>query len=132
MNITPGEWVHVHCNGNLYLEECVNPPTIRREREGWRYEVVHESGVEIRKGPSHFAKSTGSTLQCNASILVNEEVTADGENVTWLRLKDGRGFINNIGDNDNLLVKKKLDRKNGNAEVSYKLISRLFNPPEAS
>ncbi len=128
----PGEWVHVHCNGNLYLEECVNPPTIRRERDGWRYEVVHQSGVEIRKGPSHLSKSTGSTLQYYASVLVNEEVTADGETVSWLRLKDGRGFINNIGDNNEVLVKKKTEtRINKNIDGSYKLISRLFNPPEA-
>lgn len=128
----PGEWVHVHCNGNLYLEECVNPPSIRRDHEGWRYEVVHEAGVEILTGPSHQAKATGSTIQCQASVLVNEEVCGAGEIVTWLRLKDGRGFIHNIGDDGQIFVRKKElihTKKSGSSDGSYKLISRLFNPP---
>ena len=129
---SPGEWVHVHCNGNLYLEECVNPPRVKRDHDGWRYEVVHESGVDIRKGPSFQSKSNGQTLQCNASILVNEEVIADGETVTWLRLKDGRGFVNTLGQNGELVVKKRDSnsdsKKNGNNnDGSYKLIARLFN-----
>ena len=137
---SPGEWVHVHCNGNLYLEECVNPPRIKRDHDGWRYEVVHETGVEIRKGPSFLSKkANGQTLQCNASILINEEVTADGETVTWLRLKDGRGFVNTLDENGTLIVKKKEsssssnNKKHGNGnDGSYKLIARLFNNPGES
>jgi hypothetical protein len=129
---SPGEWVHVHCNGNLYLEECVNPPTIKRDKDGWRYEVVLESGVKIRKGPSFSAEPTGSTLQCSASVLINEQVIADGETICWLRLKDGRGFINCVGEHGEVVVAKKLSKKNAGNDGSYKLIARLFHPPEVS
>ncbi len=129
---SPGEWVGVHCNGNLYLEECVNPPTIRRDRDGWRYEVICDSGVRIRKGPSFTAHFTGYTLQCSASILINEQVIADGETISWLRLKDGRGFINSVGEHGEVIAKKKTEKKNGGNDASYKLIARLFHPPEVS
>ena len=127
----PGEWVHVHCNGTLYLEECVNPPKIKRDRDGWEYEVVNDSGVKIRKGPSFSAQPTGSSLKHSAIVLINEEVVSDGESISWLRLKDGRGFINCIGEQGEIVVAKKSGKKAGN-DGSYKLIARLFHPIELS
>ena len=128
---TPGEWVHVHCNGNLYLEECVNPPKIKRDRDGWEYEVLNESGVKIRKGPSFSAQPTGVSLQYSAIVLINEEVVSDGDSISWLRLKDGRGFINTVGEQGELVVTKKSSKKAGN-DASYKLIARLFHPSDMS
>jgi len=128
----PGEWVHVHCNGNLYLEECVNSPTIRRNRDGWRYEVLIESGIAIRKGPSFLAKLAGEALQCNESVLINEQVHADGDTITWMRLKDGRGWIHNMDEDGKDIVVEKMLKKAGGNDASYKLIARLFNPPDAT
>ncbi len=121
---TPGEWVHVHCNGHLYLEECVNPPSIERHPDGWRYEVSCLSGVDIRRGPSFSAKTTGSTLQYCASVLINEKVTASGEVLTWLRLKDGRGWVHNVGENAEVMMKSYSSKKDAKPSVN-KLISRL-------
>jgi len=127
------EWVHVHCNGNLYLEECVNPPTIKRDRDGWDYEIMYESGVPIRKGPSFSAHLTGSKLQCSAIVSINEVVTADGESISWLRLKDGRGFICTHGENgDTMVIKKRNQVKKSVNDQSYKLIARLFQPSDLS
>ena len=45
---TIGEFVQIHCNGHLYLEECVNPPSFERHPGGWRYEVISANGINIR------------------------------------------------------------------------------------
>jgi hypothetical protein len=122
----PCEWVHVHCNGHLYLEECVHPPFIERHAEGWRYEVTCESGVSIRVGPSFEAAETGGFLQHFAIVLVNEKVTADGESLTWLRLKDGRGWIHNLSRNGESILT--LCAAKGKKSIDHsvtKLISRL-------
>jgi len=123
---TPGEWVHVHCNGHLYLEECVNPPSIERHQDGWRYEVILESGVSIRKGPSFSARTTGTVLQHCASVLINEKVTASGDALTWMRLKDGRGWITDRDEMGEMIMQahsiKKKEAKDGSVN---KLISRL-------
>ena len=120
----PGEWVRVHCNGHLYLEECVNPPSIERHHDGWRYEVATLSGVEIRVGPSFSSKPTSFILQHSASILVNEKVTASGDSLTWLRLKDGRGWVHNIGEQSEIIMKSYASKKETKPSVN-KLISRL-------
>ncbi len=123
---SPGEWVHVHCNGYLYLEECVNPPSIERHSDGWRFEVIDEAGVEIRKGPSFSATQTGSKLLHCASVLVNEKVTASGESLTWLRLKDGRGWIHNLSEQGIAVMKAHTSKKNDSKDGSVnKLITRL-------
>ncbi|GFH49890.1 hypothetical protein CTEN210_06366 [Chaetoceros tenuissimus] len=90
---TRGEWVHVHCNGCLYLEECVTPPCIERNNDGWKYEVTTECGVQITRGPSFSSSESIELLQKNAIVLISEKVKAHDEKVTWLRLKDGRGWI---------------------------------------
>jgi hypothetical protein len=123
---SPGEWVHVHCNGRLHLEECVNPPCIDRHPDGWRFEVVAESGVQIRKGPSFTAPESSGLLQHFAIVLINEKVTDSGDALTWLRLKDGRGWIHNLSKSGNDIVKycaiKRKDQRDGSIN---KLISRL-------
>lgn len=136
--ISAGEWVHVHCNGNLYLEECVNAPNIKRNREGWEYEVIHESGVHIRKGPSFASTPTGPILQFKAIVTINEQVTSDGDSISWYRLKDGRGFIHSHGENGEAMVTIKTNsmstqhRAKGKNDPSYKLIARLFQPTDLS
>jgi len=123
---SPGEWVHVHCNGHLHLEECVNPPGIERHPDGWRFEVVTESGVQIRRGPSFTAPESSGLLQQCAIVLINEKVTASGDALTWLRLKDGRGWIHNTSKGGDCMVKsctnKGKDQRDGSVN---KLISRL-------
>ncbi len=130
-----GEWVHVHFNGNIYLEECTNPPSIKRDRNGWEYEVIHKSGIPIYKGPS-FASDchTVSKLHFGAIVLVNEQVTPttsktakmsssgiendddnnlEFESISWFRLKDGRGFISSNDSNGVVnIIEKKNSRKN--------------------
>mmetsp|Transcript_5499 Transcript_5499/g.7941 ORF Transcript_5499/g.7941 Transcript_5499/m.7941 type:complete len:277 (-) Transcript_5499:106-936(-) len=97
----PGEWIHVHTNSKFYLEECINPPSICRRQEGWRYNAMIDSGVVIRCGPSFAAEKTNRSLQEGESVLINERVKAHNEKVTWLRLKDGQGWVHDIGeDND--------------------------------
>jgi len=123
---SPGEWVHVHCNGHLYLEECVNPPCIERHPDGWRFEVVAESGVQIRKGPSFTAPESSGLLQHCAIVLINEKVTDSGDALTWLRLKDGRGWIHNISKNGEGIVKSCAIKGNDQRDGSVnKLIYRL-------
>lgn len=99
----PGEWVQIHNNGKFYLEECPMAPSIERHFDGWRYHVVMESAsppqphtVVIRRGPSFASEKTKKVLRQGDSVLVNERVTAYGEKVTWLRLKDGKGWIHDI------------------------------------
>mmetsp|Transcript_15498 Transcript_15498/g.29244 ORF Transcript_15498/g.29244 Transcript_15498/m.29244 type:complete len:1113 (-) Transcript_15498:42-3380(-) len=122
----PCEWVHVHCNGYLYLEECVHPPFIERHPEGWRFEVTYETGVSIRVGPSFDAAETGRFLQNCAIVVVNEKVTADGESLTWLRLKDGRGWIHNLSKDGECVLTLCAARGKKSIDHSVtKLISRL-------
>jgi hypothetical protein len=128
----PGEFVHVHCNGKLFLEECVFAPKIKREKDhGWEYEVIVDVGIQVRKGPSFVAPITATTLQHGAIVSINEIVIPDGESISWLRLKDGRGFIHSNKENGELLVTRKATRIIAN-DNSYKLISRLFNAPDHS
>lgn len=90
---TPAEWVQVFSDDRLFLEECGAEPEILRHREGWRYNIVSDAGVVIRKGPSLGAEETGIHLLVGESVVVNERVTAPGEDVAWLRLKDGEGWV---------------------------------------
>ena len=122
-NLTaPGEWVHVHCNGKLFLEECVDPPSIQRDPEGWRFDVAVDSGVKVRKGPSFTAEATSILLRGD-SVLVNEQVTVRGDGLTWLRLKDGRGWVHCSDANGTSVMKAHETKK----DVSRPLMSRLFN-----
>ncbi len=50
----PGELVQVHGNGRLYLEECVDPPSMERHARGWRYNALYDGqGVAGWRKRSH-------------------------------------------------------------------------------
>ena len=117
---TPGEWVHIHCNGELFLEECVDPPSIQRDAEGWRFDVAVDAGVKVRKGPSFSAEATSILLRGD-SVLVNEQVALSGADLTWLRLKDGRGWVHGSDEHGNIIMQVH-ERK----EANRPLMSRLF------
>ena len=65
-----GEWVQVHGNGQLCLEECAEAPMIERNRHGWSYTVITEAPLHIRSGPSVQAIATGDIL-CNGEEVSN-------------------------------------------------------------
>lgn len=139
------EWVQVHSNDQLYLEECGSAPHIQRHRQGWRYNAVHDSGIEVRKGPSFAAESCGAVLLGGESVLVNERVTGPGERITWLRLKDGQGWVHDVGLNGEIMMiahslhdrspgrsaitrPVKVKQRSERDEASYNtLIARLFH-----
>jgi hypothetical protein len=98
------EWVHVFGNDELYLEECATEPRIERHRQGWRYNVVLDTRVSVRIGPSFAAETNGMVLLGGESVLINERVTGPGETITWLRLKDGQGWVHNVGRNGESLM----------------------------
>lgn len=99
-----GEWVQIQSNEKVYLKECSKAPSIERHREGWRYNAVSEVGVKVRKGPSFVAEPTGKMLQAGESVLINERVTAFEDRVTWLRLKDGQGWIHDVSENKEVVM----------------------------
>lgn len=90
---TPAEWVQVFSDDRLFLEECGTEPEILRHREGWRYNVVTDAGVAVRRGPSLNADELGVRLLVGESVVVTERVTAPGVDTAWLRLKDGEGWV---------------------------------------
>jgi hypothetical protein len=137
------EWVQVFCDNHLFLEECGEEPRIQRHREGWRYNVVVESGVSVRKGPSFSAEATGVVLLVGESVLISEQVTSPGEQFTWLRLKDGQGWVHDVSETgERLLVAHSLHHrartalprpqkgeKHGKDEIAYNaIVARLFTP----
>jgi hypothetical protein len=94
--ISPGEWVQVHKNGELFLEECSAAPLIERNRDGWQFAVICSSDLQLRSGPSIQAEILGE-LKCDAKVfLVTEKVTAPGDPADWLRLKSG-GWLYSVG-----------------------------------
>lgn len=127
----PGEWVQVHGNGELHLEECSMPPSIDRLREGWRFSAVHQSGVQIRRGPSFQAETTGNVLRSGEVFFVVEKVVAFGDQVTWLRLRNG-GWVHNVNEKGESVVhlhtipsqKRQLDN---DTEYSQKMVHRILN-----
>lgn len=122
---TPGEWVQVHINGKHYLEECKDPPSISRHFDGWRYHAVRETIV--RRGPSFLADELprNKMLRTGDSVLVNERVTAFQDKVTWLRLKDGQGWVHDIGPHDELvMIAHSQAIRNGKKKSS---VNRPFN-----
>jgi hypothetical protein len=101
---------------------------------------VSESGVSVRKGPSFAAETTGIHLLAGESVLITERVTPPGEQIAWLRLQDGKGWVHDTGENDEVVMlahslrdrTKALNRPNKperqeKEEVAYNtLIARLF------
>lgn len=123
---TPGEWVHVECNGVTYLEECTCPPTIQRHRDGWKYKVVSNSSVDVRRGPSFKAEKTATTISQGEVMLINERVTLNEEKMTWLRLKDGRGWVHDVDENGITLLVDAQELKIVKSAPTSNLLGRLF------
>jgi hypothetical protein len=95
-----GEWVQIHDDekNEQFLQECTTgPPRIERHKQGWRYKVVATSGAVIRKGPSFEAEVSDLYVAYEESVVVSERVSSPAENgVTWLRLKEGQGWLHDI------------------------------------
>eukprot|EP00585_Thalassiosira_rotula_P021182 CAMPEP_0196206988 /NCGR_PEP_ID=MMETSP0912-20130531/8144_1 /TAXON_ID=49265 /ORGANISM="Thalassiosira rotula, Strain GSO102" /LENGTH=178 /DNA_ID=CAMNT_0041481601 /DNA_START=189 /DNA_END=725 /DNA_ORIENTATION=+ len=114
--ISPGEWVQVHRNGELFLEECSTAPRIERNRDGFHYMVIRAE-LNIHCGPSLQANVIGELMREGEELLVSEKVTADGEEADWLRLKSG-GWVRSIGNDGHEVMQSIIVPTNGpnNAE----------------
>ncbi len=127
----PGEWVQVHCNGQLYLEECSNPPSIDRHRDGWRYSAVKT--IHVRIGPSFRAAVTDNILSPGDVFSVNEKVVAFSDDKVWLRLKSGEGWVCDTNEDDEVVVHYHsivCDGANlptNNADYSQKVVRQILN-----
>jgi hypothetical protein len=134
------EWVQVHSDEELYLEECAIDPRIERHKQGWRYNVVPDAGIPIRKGPSFAAAKSGTLLFGGESVVINERVIPAGETMTWLRLKDGQGWVHDVTETgDQIMIPHSLRHRVNMAarpqkapaqkeEVAYNtIIARLFH-----
>jgi len=135
------EWVQVFGDREMFLDECTTEPRIERHRQGWRYNVVLDVKITIRKGPSFEAETDGVVLLGGESVLVNERVTGPDDSITWLRLKDGQGWAHNIGQNgESLMILHSLRHRLAGAgrptkpgrskqeEIAYNtIIARLFH-----
>lgn len=136
---SPAEWVQVLCEDFMYLEQCESEPHIQRHRGGWRYNAVSEAGVTVRKGPSFAAEGTGIVLLAGESVLITERVTPPNERISWLRLKDGKGWVHDMVNDGTVIMiahslkdrtpgrrPRKLEQKE-REEVAYNtIIARLF------
>jgi hypothetical protein len=101
--VAPAEWVPIISSSEQFLEECANAPKIERHKQGWRYNVVPETGVAVRKGPSFASETTGAVLLGGESVIVNERVTSGGETIAWLRLSDGQ-WVHDADDDGNKVM----------------------------
>lgn len=136
----PSEWVQVLAEDFMFVEECTSEPRMQRNRGGWRYNVVREDGVTVRKGPSFAAETVGIILMAGESVLVTERVTPPGERINWLRLKDGLGWVHDIGKNDEVVMiahslrdraggltrPNKLEKKEKEEKAYNTMVARLF------
>ena len=98
------EWVQIHNDTELFLEECLTEPRMERHKQGWRYNVMPDDGIAIRKGPSFAAERTGVLLFGGENVVINERVTPAGDHMSWLRLKDGQGWIHDYDENGEQIV----------------------------
>jgi hypothetical protein len=106
------EWVHVYDEKELFLEECAVEPRIERHKQGWRYTVAPEVKVAIRRGPSFAAGKTGAVLFAGDTVATTERVRPSGDKITWLRMKDGSGWIHDFSDQgEELLIAHSLRQK---------------------
>ena len=109
-----GEWVQVFGNGQLILEECSNAPSIERDRNGWRCTAV--STVQVRLGPSFQAGGTAISIRNGLEFFVVEKVACPGEHITWMRLKNGEGWVPSTSENGEELVHCYLQRNEANSQ----------------
>ncbi len=98
----PGEWVQVFGNGQLILEECADAPSIERDRNGWRCTAVNE--VQVRAGPSFQAGGTALSIHNGQEFFVVEKVACHGEQITWMRLKNGEGWVSTMRESGEEVV----------------------------
>ena len=77
------------------MEECGIEPRITRHKQGWRYNAVPEEGL---------LETTGTRLFGGESVLINERVSPAGDKITWLRLKDGEGWLHDVDDQGHQVV----------------------------
>lgn len=138
---TPSEWVQIYGENDLFLEECVVEPHIERHRQGWRYNVVPDCGVSVRKGPSFAAETTGTILFGGESVIVTERVSpGGGESITWLRLRDGQWVHDFNDDGTQVMIAhslrhrqltskpKKTPRSKDGKDIAYNaIVARLFH-----
>jgi len=138
------EWVQVHSDKELFLEECALEPRIERHKQGWRYSVVSEKGVVVRRGPSFASERTDMTIFGGESVVVNERVAPAGEKINWLRLKDGKGWVHDVSDDGRqVMIPHSLRHQSGvmdrpqkapapKEEIAYNtIVARLFRDPPA-
>jgi hypothetical protein len=118
---SPGEWVIVHSSNELYLEECATPPSVERNREGWRCSAIQD--VKIRSGPSFRAYPTGKVIRADEEFLVSEKVRGYGENVLWFRLKNDEGWVNSTENGDPVVHCHILD-------YSRKVVRQIIHRPQ--
>ena len=128
----PGEWVQIHGNGELYLEECSIAPTFERFREGWGYRANQKSGVKIRRGPSFRAGVTGKVICAGEDFLVTEKVIAYGDQVTWLRLRNGEGWVHDVEESGEAVVQphslpNQTDNPDNDAEYSQRMVRQILH-----
>ena len=134
------EWVQVFGQEDVFLEECATEPRIERHRQGWRYNVVLDARVQVRKGPSFESETNGVVLLGGESILVNERVTGPDDNIAWLRLKDGQGWVHTGDEAGTLMIPHSIQHRTGplgrptkpgrpeQEDVAYNaIIARLFH-----
>lgn len=135
------EWVQVFGSQELFLEECAMEPRIERHKQGWRYNVVLDARVQVRKGPSFEAESNGVVLLGGESVLINERVIGPDDTITWLRLRDGQGWVHNVNiAGETLLIPHSLRHRKGplgrpikpgrpeQEDIAYNtIIARLFH-----
>jgi hypothetical protein len=135
------EWVQVFGSQELFLEECAVEPRIERHKQGWRYNVVLDVRIQVRKGPSFEAESNGVVLLGGESVLINERVTGPDDTITWLRLKDGQGWAHTVNaDGEALMIPHSLRHRTGplgrptksgrpeQEDIAYNtIIARLFH-----
>jgi hypothetical protein len=138
---TQAEWVQAYCGSDLFLVECALEPRIERHKQGWRYNVLPEDGVAVRRGPSFASEKTGVILFGGESVVVNERVTPSGDTISWLRMKDGQGWIHDVNETGEHVViahslrhraqstrPRKPDFQREGTDIAYNdIIARLFN-----
>jgi hypothetical protein len=138
---TQAEWVQAYCGSDLFLVECALEPRIERHKQGWRYNVLPEDGVAVRKGPSFASEKTGVILFGGESVVVNERVTPSGDTISWLRMKDGQGWIHDVDETGEHVViahslrhraqstrPRKPNFQREGTDIAYNdIIARLFN-----
>ena len=117
-----GEWVQVFGNEQLILEECSSAPLIERDRNGWRCTALNE--VQVRLGPSFQAGGTALSIHNGQEFYVVEKVTCQGESITWMRLKNGEGWVPSVRENGEQVVHCYLQKNELN---SQRMVRQILN-----